>query len=99
ADYSEWKNNRRSTGLIFSASTFSQKFGMALGGGLIGWLLSLFNFQPNVAQAQETLVGIRLMMSYIPAATTILAGIVASFYKLDDQTMEKIEADLARRKS
>jgi Na+/melibiose symporter-like transporter len=98
-DYSEWKFGRRATGLIFSAATFSQKFGMALGGGLAGWLLARFNFQPNVAQSAETLTGIRLMMSYIPAATTIIAVIAALFYELDDRTMEKIEKELVERKA
>jgi len=97
-DYSEWKNRRRATGLIFSAATFSQKFGMALGGGLAGWLLARFNFQPNVAQSEQTLIGIRLMMSYIPVAGTVIATVAAFFYELDDRTMEKIEKDLAERK-
>ena len=97
-DYSEWKNGRRATGLVFSAATFSQKFGMALGGGIAGWLLARFNFQPNVPQAEHTLTGIRLMMSYIPAAGTIIATIAAFFYELDDKTMEKIEEELAERK-
>jgi Na+/melibiose symporter-like transporter len=98
-DYSEWKNGRRATGLIFSAATFSQKFGMALGGGLAGWLLAEFNFQPNVAQSPETLTGIRLMMSYIPVAGTVIAVIAALFYELDDKTMERIEKELAERKA
>jgi Na+/melibiose symporter-like transporter len=98
-DYSEWKYGRRATGLIFSAATFSQKFGMALGGGLAGWLLAKFNFQPNVAQSPETLTGIKLMMSYIPAGATIVAVIAALFYELDDRTMEKIENELAERKA
>ncbi len=97
-DYSEWKFGRRATGLIFSAATFSQKFGMALGGGLAGWLLAKFNFQPNVAQSPETLTGIRLMMSYIPAATTIVAVVAAIFYELDDKTMQKIEKELTERR-
>jgi len=97
-DYSEWKNGRRATGLVFSAATFSQKFGMALGGGLAGWLLARFNFQPNVAQGEQTLIGIRLMMSYIPAVGTIIATVAAFFYELDDKTMEKIEKELAERK-
>ncbi|NJK85606.1 MAG: hypothetical protein HC906_06225 [Bacteroidales bacterium] len=42
ADYSEWKTGRRATGLIFSASTFAQKFGMAAGGAILMWLLSYF---------------------------------------------------------
>jgi GPH family glycoside/pentoside/hexuronide:cation symporter len=98
-DYSEWKFKRRATGLIFSAATFSQKFGMALGGGLAGWLLARFGFQPNVAQSPGTLTGIRLMMSYIPAAATVIAVIAALFYTLDDRTMERIEKELAERKS
>lgn len=98
-DYSEWKFGRRATGLIFSAATFSQKFGMALGGGLAGWLLAEFNFQPNVTQSPETLAGIRLMMSYIPVAGTVIAVIAALFYELDDETMERIEKELAERKS
>jgi GPH family glycoside/pentoside/hexuronide:cation symporter len=98
-DYSEWKFGRRATGLIFSAATFSQKFGMALGGGLAGWLLAEFNFQPNVTQSPETLAGIRLMMSYIPVAGTVIAVVAALFYELDDKTMERIEQELAERKS
>jgi GPH family glycoside/pentoside/hexuronide:cation symporter len=98
ADYSEWKNKRRATGLVFSAATFAQKFGMALGGGLAGWLLSVFRFQPNVEQTAEALLGIRLMMSYIPAIGTLIAVAAAFFYELDDKTMKKIEKDLADRK-
>jgi len=98
ADYSEWKNGRRATGLVFSAATFAQKFGMALGGGLAGWLLALFSFQPNVQQTPETLNGIRLMMSFIPAIGSVIATLFAFFYELDDKTMEKIEKDLADRK-
>jgi len=97
ADYSEWKNGRRATGLVFSAATFSQKFGMAIGGGIAGWLLSAFNFEPNVTQSPETITGIKLMMSYIPAAATIVAVIAAFFYPLDDKTMHKIETDLQER--
>lgn len=98
ADYSEWKNGRRATGLIFSAATFAQKFGMALGGGIAGWLLAMFNFQPNIQQSIETLTGIRLMMSFIPAIGSALAMGFAFFYELDDNKMVEIEKDLAARK-
>ena len=89
ADYSEWKNERRATGLVFSAATFAQKFGIALGGGMAGWLLAWFGFVANVEQTPETLKGIRLMMSFIPGIGTIVATIAALFYELDDKTMEK----------
>jgi GPH family glycoside/pentoside/hexuronide:cation symporter len=99
ADYSEWKNERRATGLVFSAATFAQKFGIALGGGMAGWLLALFGFVANVEQTQDTLNGIRLMMSIIPGIGTIVATIAALFYELDDKTMKKIEQELEARKA
>jgi len=99
ADYSEWKNARRATGLVFSAATFAQKFGIAIGGGLAGWLLSAFGFIPNVEQMPETLDGIRLMMSIIPAVGSVVATVAALFYPLDDKTMKKIEGELQERKA
>jgi len=99
ADYSEWKNERRATGLVFSAATFAQKFGIAIGGGLAGWLLAYFGFAANTQQTPETLDGIRLMMSFIPAVGSVIATIAALFYELDDDTMKTIEKDLAERSS
>jgi GPH family glycoside/pentoside/hexuronide:cation symporter len=99
ADYSEWKNKRRATGLVFSAATFAQKFGIALGGGMAGWLLAIFGFVANVEQSPDTLNGIRLMMSFIPGIGTVVATFAAFFYTLDDKTMQKIEADLKARKA
>jgi GPH family glycoside/pentoside/hexuronide:cation symporter len=98
ADYSEWKNRRRATGLVFSAATFAQKFGIALGGGMAGWLLALFGFVANAEQTPETLNGIRLMMSFIPASASLIATVAAFFYELDDLTMKSIERDLEARK-
>ncbi|NQT24115.1 MFS transporter [candidate division KSB1 bacterium] len=98
ADYSEWKNERRATGLVFSAATFAQKFGLAIGGGLAGFLLAGFGFKANVEQTPEALKGILLMMSLIPAVGSIVAMVAAIFYKLDDKTMEKIENELKERK-
>lgn len=99
ADYSEWKNKRRATGLIFSAATFSQKFGIAIGGGMAGWLLAMFGFIPNVNQTADTLNGIRMMMSFIPAIGSLIATIAAFFYELDDDTMKTIELELEARKA
>ncbi|MBF0205991.1 MAG: MFS transporter [Oligoflexia bacterium] len=98
ADYSEWKFGRRATGLIFSAATFAQKFGWAIGGAITGWLLAYYGFVANTAQAEGTQDGIRLMMSIIPAAGSILATLTIAFYNLDEPLMEKIEKELLRRK-
>ena len=99
ADYSEWEKGTRATGLFFSAATFAQKMGWTLGGALAGWLLAIFGFRANVTQTAETILGIKLLMSMIPALPSILAGVMVFLYKLDKDFMTKIENDLkARRK-
>lgn len=40
ADYSELQTGHRATGLIFSSSSMSQKFGWAIGSAATGWLLA-----------------------------------------------------------
>lgn len=98
ADYSEWKWGRRATGLVFSAATFAQKLGWAIGGAVTGWLLAYFGFVANVVQTQGTQDGIRLMMSFIPAVGSILATVAVWFYTLDEPLMERIEQELTSRK-
>jgi GPH family glycoside/pentoside/hexuronide:cation symporter len=95
ADYSEWKNGRRATGLIFSASTMAQKFGWALAGVVTMALLSLFGYEANMAQTPESLTGIRTLISLIPSVGSILCAVLIIFYALDDKFMERIQDELA----
>lgn len=98
ADYSEWKRGRRATGLVFSAASFSQKLGWAIGGAGTGWLLAYFGYLPNVAQSPQTVHGIVLMMSLIPAAAAILAVVALWFYELDEGTVATMGRELATRR-
>ncbi|HTC95233.1 MAG TPA: MFS transporter [Terriglobales bacterium] len=98
ADHSEWKTGRRATGLVFSAASFSQKLGWAIGGTLAGWLLAYFGFRANIAQTNQVQTGVRCMMTFMPAAAGFLSAAAVLFYKLDDSFMEKIERELKQRK-
>ncbi|MDE2304533.1 MAG: glycoside-pentoside-hexuronide (GPH):cation symporter [Gammaproteobacteria bacterium] len=98
ADYSEWKSGRRATGLVFSAASFAQKFGWAIGGGGAGWLLGYFGYLPNVAQGPRTVHGILLMTSIIPAAIALLALFALYFYEIDEPTVERMSAELKARR-
>jgi GPH family glycoside/pentoside/hexuronide:cation symporter len=97
ADYGEWKNGRRATGLCFSAATFSQKIGWTIGSALAAWMLAFCGFQANAAQTPATLRGIQMMMSIIPGAACLLTAGGALFYNLDGDTQRAIEADLLKR--
>ena len=99
ADYGEWKYGRRTTGLVFSAAQFAQKFGLTIGGGLSGWMLGIFGFVANVDQTDTSLLGIRLMFTVIPACFAILNAVVLVFYTLSDRQVEQIESELEARKT
>jgi GPH family glycoside/pentoside/hexuronide:cation symporter len=99
ADYSEWKFHRRATGLVFSAASFAQKLGWATGGAGTGWLLAYFGYVPNVAQSPETIDGLKLMMSFIPAAGAVVAIAALWFYPLDEATVERMSRELEERRA
>ena len=94
ADYSELNTKRRATGLIFSASSMSQKLGWTLGGAITGWLLGYYGFQANVVQTSNAQEGIRLIMSIFPACGALVAALVIFFYPLNQKKMNEIEVDL-----
>ena len=98
ADYSEYKTGNRATGLIFSSSSMSQKLGWAIGSALTGWLLAYFGFQANTAQNPETIQGIKMFMSLLPAIGTVLSVILISFYPLSEKKMRKISIALQERR-
>lgn len=98
ADYSEWKTGRRATGLAFSALTFSQKMGFSIGGGVVMMLLGFFGFEPNVAQTDSSLLGIRLNLSLIPSAISAIGFFLLLAYRLDEKQMEQITKDLESRR-
>lgn len=98
ADYSEWKTGRRATGLIFSSSSMSQKFGWTIGGALTGWLLGAFGFQANAVQGAVAQAGIVSMMSLLPAVGAGLSVMFIAMYPLSEVRVSDITAELAERR-
>lgn len=73
ADYSYYKHGTASTALIFSSGSMAQKFGGAIAGSAVLLLFSFFGLQPNSAtQTPDAIFGMKLAMSYIPAAISLL---------------------------
>lgn len=99
ADYSEWKFGRRFTGLTFSAGTFSQKLGWALGPALASYLLVFYGYQANVVQSERTVEGLRLMMSWIPSGLGLVGACLVLFYGIDRRLETRMGRELAERKT
>jgi GPH family glycoside/pentoside/hexuronide:cation symporter len=98
ADYSEWKQGRRATGLVFSASSMSQKFGWTIGGAGAGWLLGYYGFKANVEQTAVAQNGIQLMLSILPAIAAFISVAFIMFYPLSEEKLQTIEQDLNEKR-
>lgn len=99
ADYSEWKNNRRATAIVFSAMIFGLKVGLSIGGALSAWMLSIFGYVPGAAtQAESATNGIRLLVSIIPGLIFIAGATMLIWYPIGRKTELQIEKDLGERR-
>jgi GPH family glycoside/pentoside/hexuronide:cation symporter len=100
ADYSEFKNGRRATGLVYSAGSFATKFGGGLAGAIIGFVLAAFKYngQDTVA-IQGAVPGIIMLMSWIPTIITLIAAGVMTLYPLNQKKMDEITIELNNRRA
>jgi GPH family glycoside/pentoside/hexuronide:cation symporter len=100
ADYSEHKNGRRATGLIYSAGSFSTKLGGGVAGAIIGFVLAAFHYngQDEVA-IKGAVPGIIMLMSWIPAIVAFLGAGLMTLYPLNQKKMDAITIELNNRRS
>ena len=98
ADYSEWKNNRRATGIVFAGIIIGLKVGLAIGGALAGTLLNGYGYVANVTQTPHTLIGIRMITSIYPAVFLAMGAICLFFYRINKPTEIQMQNELAERR-
>ncbi|MDA3304805.1 MULTISPECIES: MFS transporter [Stenotrophomonas] len=99
ADYSEWKNHRRATAIIFSAMLCGLKIGLSVGGALVAAILAHYGYQAGLAQQPEAVVeGIRLTVSVYCAIPFLLAVALLFAYEIDKRAETRIEQDLLLRR-
>ncbi|MDV7140561.1 MFS transporter [Maribacter sp. TH_r10] len=102
ADYSEWKNNRRATAIIFSAMMVGLKGGLSIGSSLLAWILSLYDYIPNstaIGQEEHTINGIKMLVSIYPAIPFLIAICLMTFYEINKKMELRIESDLRERRN
>jgi GPH family glycoside/pentoside/hexuronide:cation symporter len=100
ADYSEFKNGRRATGLVYSAGSFATKFGGGLAGAIIGLVLAAYNYNGlNEAAIQGAVPGIVMLMSWIPTLIAFVAALVMMLYPLNQHKMDEITIELNNRRA
>lgn len=101
ADYSEWKNNRRATAIIFSAMMVGLKGGLTIGSALLTKILGVYNYIPNSSSAQtETAIyGTKMLVSVFPAIPFLIGAALLFFYQINKKMEVQIESDLKERRA
>ena len=94
ADFSEWKNNRRATAIIFSAMIFGLKVGLSLGGGLGAFILSKYGYVPDAVQTAGAISGIKMSVSIYPGLIFIVGAASLIWYEINKKMEVKIESEL-----
>jgi Na+/melibiose symporter-like transporter len=100
ADYSEWKNNRRATAIIFSAMMVGLKLGLTIGGGLVVQILGNFGYEANkeLAQSEHVIQGVKLLVSIYPSIPFLIGIVLLFFYEINKKMETQIEIDLRDRR-
>ena len=100
ADYSEWKNNRRATAIIFSAMMVGLKLGLSIGGALVAQILGNYGYVPNSIgeQTESAVFGTKMLVSIYPSIPFLIAAGLLFFYVIDKDLEDRIESDLSKRR-
>lgn len=107
ADYSEWKNNRRATAIIFSAMMVGLKAGLSIGGALVTWILGLYGYiHADAAHAGQVIVqpetvatGAKMLVSVFASIPFFFGVGLLFFYKIDKKMEDKLETELKARRN
>ena len=81
-EYGEWKSGIRTESSLYGFMTFAQKSSIAAAALILGFLLSGIGFEPNQIQSEETISGMKFMMSWIPICGIIISLVLMYFYPI-----------------
>lgn len=107
ADYSEWKNNRRATAIIFSAMMVGLKAGLSIGSAFVTWALGLYNYVTKemavvgelIVQPESAIQGTKMLVSIFPSIPFLICIVLLYFYEINKKMEVKIESELKERRN
>lgn len=103
ADYSEWKNNRRATAIIFSAMMVGLKVGLSIGSSLVALIIGKYGYissegAMSVVQPESVSTGAKMLVSVFPSIPFFLACGLLMLYEINKKKEIEIEHDLKERR-
>lgn len=99
ADYSEWRNHRRATAIIFSAMLCGLKIGLSVGGASVAGILAFYGYDAGApAQSPQTVDGIRMAVSVYASLPFLLCVALLFLYEINKPMESRIEQELTARR-
>jgi len=98
-DVDRLASGEQRSGMYYGVWGLGTKASEALAIASTGWILALFHYVPNVAQASQTLLGIRLFFGVVPAVAIALALPLLIWYPITRETHNEVLAKLAELES
>ena len=93
-DYGQVQSGKRVSGLAFGGISVCQKAGMAVAGGMVGVLLTYFQYVPNQPQSQLAMSGIALMLTVIPGCFHLIMGLLMFKYRISDSYYGQVKQEM-----
>ena len=94
ADYDRAETGQQRSGMYYGVWGLATKISEALALAAVGWILTGFGYVPNVEQAPQALLGIRLFFGLIPAGIIFLSLPLLLKYPLTRKSHAAIRAKL-----
>jgi GPH family glycoside/pentoside/hexuronide:cation symporter len=89
-EYGLFKTRVRAESLQFGLISFSQKVALGIGVGLLGIMLDAIGYRANQPQTAETLSGLTLILTVVPAVLAATSGLIMYFYPIDQRLHQRL---------
>lgn len=89
-EYGLFKTRVRAESLQFGLISLSQKIALGIGVGLLGVILDSIGYRANQPQSAETLSGLTVILTLIPAVLAAASGAIMYFYPIDQHLHRRL---------
>jgi GPH family glycoside/pentoside/hexuronide:cation symporter len=85
-DWDEARTGERKEGAYFATWNIAQKGAGGVAMWIVGSMLAMTSYVPNIAQTADALSGLRLLSSALPASLHVVAALLVYRFSLDEAT-------------